>query len=326
MKISIIIPVFNSEKYLENCLSSILAQDFKDWECILVDDGSTDLSYKICVDWSEQDGRYVVIHQPNYGVSAARNRGIRSASGSYITFVDSDDVVSPRYLSALSEAILSDDADLAVCGMTIECAGKPIEVKRTPDVKWFPLNSYHIAPFWVLEKNHLLFGPVGKLYKKHLFPNHHAPFDEKIDYGEDLLFNLEYLQRTQSVAIVSEVLYHYRKRENSLSTRFRSDMFDTNYDQWRTLVEFHEKREMVNEQINQYLARRLWGIVYDGLFLFPKIADPSIRYLKRILSIPEIVLLRNYKDCFSCSRWIKQGILLRRVEWFFLYFMIKRQR
>ena len=326
MKISVIIPVFNSEEYLEKCLASLLAQEFEDWECILVDDGSTDLSSKICDDWSERDSRYVVIHQSNSGVSAARKRGIRAATGSLVAFVDCDDAVSPRYLSALSEAILSEDADLAVCGMTIERAGKPIEEKKTPDVKWFPLDSFHIAPFCVLERNHLLFGPVGKIYRKQLFPNHHAPFDERIDYGEDLLFNLEYLQRTHSVAVVSEALYHYRKRENTLSTRFRSDMFDTDYNQWRTLVGFHEKRDLIDEQTYQYLARRLWGIVYDGIFLFPKIANSSIRYLKRILSVPEIALLRNYKDCFSCSRWIKQGILLRRAEWFYLFFMIKRQR
>lgn len=320
MRISVIIPVFNTEKYLERCLSSILTQEFEDWECILVDDGSTDRSSRICDEWSERDGRFNVIHQSNLGVSAARNRGIDSATGAYVAFVDSDDVVSPRYLSALADAILSADADLAVCGITINYAGKPSEEKIPPSIKSFSLDSFHIAPFLALERDFLLFGPVGKLYKRQIVLTQSSPFNEQLDYGEDLLFNLEYLIRTQSIAVVSESLYRYEKKEETLSTRFRPDLFNIAYAQWLAVAQFHEKKGLTNEQTDQFLAGRLWGIVYDGIFMFPKIANSSSRYLKRILAIPEITVLKSHKSAFHCAKWIKSWILHRRAIFFFLYF------
>lgn len=96
-KISIIVPVYKVEKYLHRCLDSIVAQNFTDWECILVDDGSPDGSGKICDEYAEKDGRFKVFHQENQRVSAARNKGLDNAKGEWIGFVDSDDWVSKDY-------------------------------------------------------------------------------------------------------------------------------------------------------------------------------------------------------------------------------------
>lgn len=114
-EVSIIVPVYKVEPYLNKCVDSILAQTFTDFECILVDDGSPDSCGKICDEYVQKDSRVKVIHQENQGLSAARNSGLDMASGAWIVFVDSDDWIEPDAVEVLYRAALQNDADMAVC-------------------------------------------------------------------------------------------------------------------------------------------------------------------------------------------------------------------
>ena len=116
--ISIVIPVYNSAKYLNDCIESIRRQKYNDWECILIDDGSSDGSSRICDEWAEVDKRFKAFHQPNSGVSTARNNGIKYVSGEYITFIDSDDWIDDNYLSTLIAN--GGECDLIVSGI-VDC-------------------------------------------------------------------------------------------------------------------------------------------------------------------------------------------------------------
>jgi len=116
---SVIVPVYNVEQYLDKCLASILGQTYKDFECIVVDDGSPDNSSAIIDKYVKQDQRFKVIHQKNMGVSAARNAGLAIAQGDYITFVDSDDYISNEYLEKFALKIANTDADIVICGLKI---------------------------------------------------------------------------------------------------------------------------------------------------------------------------------------------------------------
>ncbi|GMO37902.1 MAG: hypothetical protein Ta2B_17610 [Termitinemataceae bacterium] len=115
--ISVIIPVYNVEHYLRRCLDSVLAQTFTDFECILIDDGSPDKSPAICDEYAKKDSRFVVIHQANAGVSAARNAGLDIAQGEWITFVDSDDWIEPDMLRVLYQNAVKHQSDVSVCGV-----------------------------------------------------------------------------------------------------------------------------------------------------------------------------------------------------------------
>ena len=115
--ISVIIPVYNMGPWLRDCLESVLAQTFTSFECILVDDGSTDDSPQICDHYAKKDDRFRVIHKANGGLSSARNAGLDDAAGEYIAFVDSDDVILPDYLKILYEALHQNDADMSICGV-----------------------------------------------------------------------------------------------------------------------------------------------------------------------------------------------------------------
>lgn len=122
-KISIIVPVYNVEKYLARCIDSILEQTFSDFECLLIDDGSPDCSGALCDEYAHKDNRIHVIHQKNAGVSAARNRGLDAARGEWICFVDSDDWCAKDMLSLLYGAAFENDADV-VCGATLSIGRK----------------------------------------------------------------------------------------------------------------------------------------------------------------------------------------------------------
>ena len=119
--ISIIIPVYNTAQYLDQCLESVLVQSYTDWECIVVDDGSTDNSGEICDKWGKRDSRFVILHQKNQGVSAARNKGLERCKGEYICFIDSDDWVEPTYLSHLYDGMKNNEGvDMVVSGFIFE--------------------------------------------------------------------------------------------------------------------------------------------------------------------------------------------------------------
>lgn len=118
--VSIIVPVYNVERYLNRCIKSIITQEYKELEIILVDDGSLDGCPLLCDKWAEQDKRIRVVHQANSGLSAARNTGLEMMSGEYIAFVDSDDYLDSRYVDSMLSAIISGKANMAICSICIE--------------------------------------------------------------------------------------------------------------------------------------------------------------------------------------------------------------
>ena len=325
MLVSVIIPIFNSSATVGACLHSILLQTWQDWECILVDDGSNDGSGEICDCFVATDSRFIVIHQVNKGVSAARNKGIEVARGSYVAFIDSDDFVSPDYLIKLLEQMDTAGADLAVCGMTIRTRDGQ-SLTQVPPEGSFSLGPRSTARFLALEKANLLFSPFLKLYRRELIEKNRIRFDESRAYGEDLDFNLQYLACTDVIAVVSETLYTYQRAFSKLSTRFRPDMFVKDYGQWKCLMAFHINKGLLDDSMLDYLFERLWGIVYDGLFLYPHLDKPPKNYLRDILAIPEIDSLRTYDRSFACAAWIKRWILHRRYRLFYLYFNLLYRR
>lgn len=161
-KISIIVPVYNVEKYLEKCVRSILAQTFTDFELILVDDGSPDSSGAMCDQFAEQDQRVKVIHKENGGLSDARNAGIEIATGEYLGFVDSDDYIADDMYELLYTNIVKEDADLSICGIYDVYEGKePVEKQQ----QYIVLDKV-AAMKMILEAKVVSVHAVNKLYKK----------------------------------------------------------------------------------------------------------------------------------------------------------------
>lgn len=205
--ISIIIPVYNVEKYLCKCLDSILSQTFTDFELLLVDDGSKDASGAICDEYACKDSRIRVFHKTNGGVSSARNFGIEKAQGEWITFIDSDDWVESDYLANFSM-----DSDLCVQG----CYCGERKCRYDDDYV-----KSHIGAIYM--KRGYVYGPYCKLFKAGVISKKQLCFDVELSYGEDILFLMQYSLCCQSMRVTSYVGYHYRHVvENSLSMRRRN--------------------------------------------------------------------------------------------------------
>ena len=315
---SIIIPIYNAEKHLNQCLASVVAQTHTDFECILVDDGSTDNSPIICDEWAAKDYRFQVIHKQNEGVSAARNDGLDIAMGEFILFVDSDDWLEEDYIMEM--ACHCKSAELTVSGQIRNYKDGGQKIFKPQQTTSFCLSLENTSIFTQLCKDWLLYAPHEKLFRRDIIEKKGIRFLKGCSYGEDLTFNFEYLDHVSTISMVDKALYHYRIEEGSLSNRFRPNQFDEDYKQWKILASFFQRKNMWNEESKPYLYRRLWGIVYDGIFLYSKLGEKPSSYFKEILAIPEINELREYQSLFPCSSWIKWAIA-NRYSWLFkLYF------
>lgn len=226
-KVSIIIPVYNVEKYLGRCINSVLNQTYKNIELILIDDGSTDRSGKICDDYGINDNRIQVIHKKNSGVSLARNLGINISTGDYIQFIDSDDFVEPIMTEKMLNAA-KNNSNLVICGMKFIYK----DMKSIYNMNYAsPFEgTYQIYDFMKhfgkLYELNLINSTVNKLYVSNIIKENKLKFVKNLDLGEDLLFNLEYITSCKNITIIKDLLYYYSKYiENSLTTKFNNDTF-----------------------------------------------------------------------------------------------------
>ena len=221
-KISIIVPVYNVEEYLPTCIESILNQSYKNFELILVDDGSPDISGDICDDYAKKDNRIKVIHQKNSGVSKARNTGIDNATGEWILFVDSDDELTDTSLECyISSIVESNEVDAIVSGM------KKIFVRDEKEAEFFTLENktflkkdFEDMVRYIESK--YLFGFVwSRLFKNDIIKRNSIRFNERLASFEDRLFFLDYLAHCDIVKTISDVTYIYRRFGNeSLCSKY----------------------------------------------------------------------------------------------------------
>lgn len=214
-KVSVIIPMYNSEKYIKNTIDSVLKQTYTDWELIIVDDGSNDNSVTI-VNTLKNDKIKLIVSNNN-GASNARNLGISKASGEYITFLDSDDLYDKEYLEKL---IAYDNYDLVICGI------KRIVNKNSE--AFCAKFAYDDIPSNILDiiKSGMLNSPVNKLYKKAIIDKHDIRFDTKMEIGEDYNFNFRYLEYCRSVKCIDDLLYCYLIRNDSISSKKVNDVLN----------------------------------------------------------------------------------------------------
>lgn len=232
MMFSIIIPVYKVEAYLPACIESILAQTYKDWELILVDDGSPDNSGKICDLYAERQRAYSskqsanlirVFHKKNGGPSSARNLGIEQARGEYITFVDSDDWVTSDYLEKLSSACL--DVDMLFFPIVWHYADgcKVIFSSEEKHVLGKDAVESEIYRLIKNDAHHLYFGyTVNKVFRKSIIDTHNIRFREGLSISEDEVFTHDYAQHINSVRFIDAPLYQYRIQSESLTNRMKA--------------------------------------------------------------------------------------------------------
>lgn len=201
-KYSVIIPVYNSESTLNKCVDSVLGQTYSNFELILVDDGSRDQSGQIIDEYAHKDNRVIAVHKENGGVSSARNKGIDIATGDYIAFIDSDDWIDSNYL----ESFNSSDADCIVSGFKLIENGI---FKESFSLNNLIYNGNEIANFCINNINLSLLVPWSKAFRRFLISEHSLKFDCDINFGEDTLFNFEFISQAATLQSISACAYHY---------------------------------------------------------------------------------------------------------------------
>lgn len=206
-QISLIIPAFNASRFLMECLDSVKAQLFQDWECLVVNDGSTDDTAEIVNRYAESDSRFRLIDQPNEGAFMARLNGVRAALAPWVAFMDSDDTIGPKYLLQLNSMATSETdiviSDPNLCGIGID--ELPIEVYRHRTVVGYPIRP----SMW------------GKLYRRRLFDNFKPDIPKELRIGEDLIMNIRLaFAASQAIRIYPGFQYNYRNNDTSVSRTF----------------------------------------------------------------------------------------------------------
>lgn len=208
MLVSVIVPVYNTEEYLPQCIESILNQTWKEIQLILVDDGSTDRSYQICLDYAARYPNIEVYHQENRGVSAARNTALEHLRGAYVFFVDSDDFVQPTFIEELMRV---GDYPYVAAGYTEESASHWQFRVGDCVISMDEYKSDVADNFQRIPAVHV----IGNRYSRSVIEKHQLRFNEAVSIGEDMRFNVEYFSHIDVLRAVDQCNYMYRMREGS---------------------------------------------------------------------------------------------------------------
>jgi glycosyltransferase involved in cell wall biosynthesis len=320
--ISIIVPVYNVEKYIQRCIDSILAQTLSNFELILVDDGSTDKSGTICDNYAKEDSRINVIHLKNEGVSNARNKGISLAQGDYLMFCDSDDYVEKNWCNLLYKAINQGGKILPIIGVRIiyNIGGGKKEVIRA-----FPKKvSMEKDKYFETYKKGLSGSLWCKIYERKIIVDNSLYFNVNVNRGEDLLFNLSYIKYMDSIVTIPTIGYNYvHSNENSLINRYRKDLFDVTvmvYYAWR---EYFKQHNVDRKQIEEFATY----FYLNFLNMFKNTFDErnkdnlieKLKYNNHILNSKEFIeCLKMANTSQEDNRYIK---LLKTNNYYLVWFV-----
>ena len=291
-KVSLIIPVYNAEDYIDECLDSLVNQTYKNLEIICINDGSSDSSVKHIEEYMKNYQNIVLINQENAGVVGARNVGIKNATGKYIMFVDSDDYIDLTMVEKMVGELNRTKADAAKCNIDTTLAF--LQHSKIENNKFYSSDEYQDIIKQLFEDNNIFCTVCNGIYKKELC----WVFPEGFRYGEDVLFNGEYFLKAKSIVLLKDALYHYRNNPTSVTHKPSIDSTIDNlehfcsYNHVGKLVENMDNKEL-KEDILKKVACRNYATYMRLIFRIFRIesARNSIKYAKKYYKL--------YKDVFN---------------------------
>jgi len=300
--VSILIPVYNVEAYLPQCLDSVLGQTYKNLQIVLIDDGSKDDSWKIMQDYAAKDARIEIYHQENQGVAATRNHLLEKIKGEYVLFVDSDDWVEGDMVCYLVELAKNHNSAFVMCERMND-AKKPKECSYDITIL---TQEQGINDF--LRHDYFCGALCNKLLSSKLLKG--TRFQENITYGEDALFCWAIMQKISKIIITKKQLYHYRMTDNSLSHRkWSADGKGSSHEVWKQISEDTQKKwpQYLNIAIGAYAIADMWNIFFAAKDCY-KFDNYILQYQQNIRKHLGIILkyrLINWKGlifAFIASR------------------------
>jgi len=305
--VSIVIPVYNKEKHLDNCLESILSQTYKNIEIIIINDGSKDKSDKIIRRWLSKDSRIRYYTQTNQGVASARNKGISLARGDFIYFLDADDVVKKDAIKKLITNAIETNADLIVANFSTKRGEGYFKNKSFKEsiLRKKDLKTTEVKADMFFINGRSLSSVCNKLFKRSFLLKTNIKFEDKV-FAEDRLFNLKQYINFPVISIINEYTYIYNVVKDSRSRTINNNFYNEYILLFHSFYNYLEEKEMFLE--NQDLAQ--FTILYDMEKIFDYIYDNSNKKIKDINSI--VKLLKKDKKIVKVIRsFVKQKPLKR---------------
>ncbi|MCI5123084.1 MAG: glycosyltransferase family 2 protein [Candidatus Electrothrix sp. AR5] len=330
-EISVIVPVYNVEKYLPKCINSILGQSFFDFELILIDDGSRDNSGAICDEYAKKDKRIKVLHTENRGVSSARNCGIENACGRYITFVDSDDYVDADYLSNFSVSTVKADLYIQGCRV-VNTIANTVSFRKFDKTDYYKDIKY---PYLAAEKNSVIKSPYVKLFNRAILLNCKVRFDTTLTNGEDLIFVLNYMLYVRTVFISNLAAYNYiisdreslSKKNLSFDTRIRFSF--RAYKLRKQVMKKHNISDSLYFEYINYLLINSYLLAIMRLYRSNSLTVKNDRvqhienyreYISKNLNMQRVKQKTLYMKIFNA--FVNSNLLFKD---FFIYFIVQLQ-
>ncbi|HGH7173398.1 TPA: glycosyltransferase family 2 protein [Bacillus wiedmannii] len=298
-KVSIIVPVYNCEKYISKCLESIINQTYKNIEIVIINDGSTDKSEKIINTYRKKDNRIICLFQDNSGPSEARNKGILNSTGKYLIFIDSDDTVDKCYVEFLLNQMIFSNSDLVCCGY------KDISKYGVLNCTDFDFeNSVSVHSF--IEMTCKGTGGVlwGKIYKKEIIAKNDLKMDKDIFMCEDLVFVLQYTSQCKSFSAIKDYLYNYnRLNQNSISSNISIHYMQNYITVCERIDEVFHSVSLAGDKRKEIITKRVQDVVIN-LVEQQSIQIRGIGIKNATANIMGILSLRyieKYVNSFSAS-------------------------
>lgn len=312
IKVSIIVPIYNNDKYLKRCIDSLVNQTLYEIEIILVNDGSTDDSLLICREYAEKDERIRVINKSNGGVSSARNIGIEKAQGEFLAFVDSDDFVDENMYKSMYLKVKNEGSDCCICNIEIHTKDDKNVIKNIigkskiigNEIYEFLVLNLIAAPYVTSCDRMTTFrGPCTYLYKRQIIREYDIQFNENLCIGEDFLFNLQYMTKINSLSIEENSFYRYCINSISATQKYSSNCWGNH----KKLIE--EVKNYINvyylgRNLDAQFIQRCNVMIFSYLSTIalnevktgnPKSLYQRIKYLRNVMSDEIIVdALKNY--------------------------------
>lgn len=300
-KISTIIPVYNSEKYIEEALKSVINQTYKPYEIIIVNDASEDATLNKCENLKNlHDNIKIIDLNKNVGVSNARNIGIENATGDYIHFVDADDKIELNMYEEIQKEIKTEKSDLIITGTKYNEDEKiTIYYPEKQNINTYQEMSDFMKKHCVSGRRDVFNVVWNKLYKREFIKKNNIKFNEDINFGEDFLFNCECMRKTNSIYVIDKAYYNYMRRTNeeTLKMKFNENKIELRrlfYRKWIELYKFYKIYEEVAEEME----------IYEGFKIYMAIISVAnkncpLKYKEKIEYINKFLIFENANCLFK---------------------------
>ena len=322
LKISVIIPCFNIEQHLSKCIDSVLNQTYRDFELLLIDDGSTDTTLQICKLFQSKDDRIKVFTQPNKGVSCARNRGIAESQADFIMFIDGDDFIKPDYIDMhLANFTIGIQP---ISGFTHLKSDQAIENRKFKNALNY-FNSTFVQPsgYVKLLGFDALGSPCLRVYEKKIIDQNQLRFDENLTYQEDLLFNLSYLKYVSQIHLLNYFGYFYVEHAVSSTTKFHKNFCSTEiiFNYLHQMIRSSDDELVVKEFIFQTVIRKIANVFHRSS---TKTISEKQYEISQMFSSEYFNFTHDHLFRTNINIVLKTILKLKSVGLIFLYYKFKK--